>query len=817
MTTLATDALVAERLRVRGTVQGVGFRPAVWRIASELGVVGTVSNDAQGVLIQAVAPASTLDVLAERLRSEAPPMARILAIERRRQALPRALPRAFSIGASTGAGQDAAASFSAVAADTATCAACLAEMLDPFSRRYRYPMTNCTQCGPRLSFVTGVPYDRPNTTMAAYPMCAECRAEYDAPSDRRFHAQPIACHACGPKLTLKRMDGRAFAIDSYTFLDDCDAAGTLLARGCIVAIKGLGGYQLACDATQSTAVARLRALKRREAKPFALMVADLEAVRAWCELSETEARALRSPAAPIVLLRRRRDLAATPANSPADEVAPGLQTLGFMLPSTGAHHLILRRMKRPIVLTSGNLSDEPQAITVEDLAARFAPNAGIDYVLDHERAIARRVDDSVLRVIDGEPRLLRRARGHAPQPLALPPGFEAAPPLLAHGGELKNTFCLLHGGQALLSPHMGDLGDAATWADCRRALADLQAFFGVQPGLHACDSHPDYRSSRQARAATPEPMEVLHHHAHVAACLADNAWPLDAGPVVGVALDGLGWGEDGALWGGEFAIADYCHFHRCGTFKPVALLGAEQAMREPWRNTYAHLMAELKWPAFAMNYAELDLYAFLAAKPRALLDGMLARGVNSPLASSCGRLFDAAAAAMGVCRDHAAYEGQGAVEMEARLDHEVFVREDEDLGYPFAIPRLKGSQLPYVEPLAMWTALLGDLVLKTPVPTMSARFHKGLAAVIVRMIDKVAHARDPDRPLRTVALSGGVFQNRVLHEAVATRLRTAGYAVLAHRQVPCNDGGLALGQAAVAAARYLHAHRPTSEDPAPCA
>jgi len=793
----ATD-LVAEQLRVRGTVQGVGFRPTVWRIASALGISGSVSNDAQGVLIAAVARAEALDLLAQRLRSEAPPLAHIESIERVPVALPAPLPAGFMIGPSR-----SGAPLTAVAADAATCAQCVAEIFDPFSRRFRYPLTNCTHCGPRLSFVTGMPYDRPLTTMAGYTMCADCRAEYESPADRRFHAQPIACHVCGPKLQLKRLDGRAFAVDAYTFLDDCDAAGTLLARGRIVAIKGLGGYQLACDATQAEAVARLRGLKRRERKPFALMSANLDAIRTYCTVDEGAAEALLSPAAPIVLLKRRRETSPHPRI--ADEVAPGLSTLGFMLPSTGVHHLVLCRMKRPIVLTSGNLSDEPQAITLDELAQRFG--SGIDFVLDHDRPIARRIDDSVVCVMDGAPRVLRRARGFVPTPLALPPGFEAAPAVLAYGSELKNSFCLLQRGQALMSQHIGDLEDAACQADYRRALKDLQAFFGFAPQLRACDAHPGYLSTQLAREeaehAGQEAVPVLHHHAHIAACLVDNGWPLGAGPVVGVALDGLGYGEAGELWGGEFAIVDYRRFDRRGSFKPVALLGGEQAMREPWRNTYAQLMAELKWPSFAMNYAELDLHGFLAAKPRALLDGMLQKQVNSPLASSCGRLFDAVAAAMGICREQAAYEGQGAVELEARVDDEVLRFEDEALGYPFAIPRLKGSGLPYIEPLAMWSALLGDLLLATPVPVMAARFHKGLARVIAAMIDKVANAHDLERPLRHVALSGGVFQNKVLLEQVGERLRAAGYTVLAHRRVPCNDGGLSLGQAAVAAARTL--------------
>lgn len=816
---LRASVAVAESIRVRGTVQGVGFRPTTWRIASELGVVGSVINDAQGVLIVAVTVPNLLDELVQRIRSEAPPLARIASIERARIALPSPVPTSFSIGPS-----QLGRPLTAVAADAATCAQCVSEIFDPFGRRFRYPLTNCTHCGPRLSFVTGVPYDRPLTTMAGYAMCEACRAEYESPADRRFHAQPIACHACGPKVSLKRMDGRAFTIDTYTFLDDCDAAGTLLSRGQIVAIKGLGGYQLACDATQPEAVARLRELKRRERKPFALMAADVDAVRAHCEVSEAEAEALSLPPAPIVLLQRRR---AQPQPVIADAVAPGLTTLGFMLPNTGVHHLILRRMKRPIVLTSGNLSDEPQAITLDELRQRFRIDNGssIDFVLDHDRPIARRIDDSVLRVMDGAPRVLRRARGHAPEPIALPPGFEGVPAVLAYGGELKNTFCLMRNGQAMLSQHIGDLEGAATQADYRRALQDLLSFFDFKPRLRACDAHPEYLSTKLAREdserAGHSAVEVLHHHAHIASCLVDNGWPLDGGPVVGVALDGLGYGlnddQCGELWGGEFAIADYTTFDRRGTFKPVSLLGGERAMREPWRNTYAHLMAEMKWPTFAMNYSDLELHAFLAAKPRALLDGMLDKHVNSPLASSCGRLFDAAAAAMGICREHAAYEGQGAIEMEARVDHEVLRFEEEELGYPFSIPRLKGSRLPYIEPLAMWSALLGDLVLGTPVSTMAARFHKGLARVIVKMVDKVANAHNADHPLRHVALSGGVFQNKVLLERVSEQLRDAGYSVLTHRRVPCNDGGLSLGQAAVAAAHTLQPTTTKNTETSPCA
>jgi hydrogenase maturation protein HypF len=684
--------------------------------------------------------------------------------------------------------------------DAATCLECVREIFDPFSRRFRYPFTNCTHCGPRLSIIEGIPYDRSRTTMRAFKLCQACRTEYENPQDRRFHAQPVACHACGPRAWLERADGAAIALDALTTLDAVDAVCSLLQRGEIVAIKGLGGFQLTCDATQEEVVARLRQRKHRERKPFALMARDQDIVRRYCVMDGADEALLQSPSAPIVLMNAR------PGCGVASAIAPGLGTLGFMLPNTPMHHLMLRRMNRPIVLTSGNLADEPQAIANDEAKQRLAGIA--DYFLLHDRDIARRVDDSVMRVVMGTPRLLRRARGHAPATMVLPSGFDAAPPILALGGELKNTFCLLHEGRAILSHHIGDLDNAPTHADYRRAIDDYLCLFDHQPTIVAVDHHPEYLSGKLGRAMVEQQpalalAPVHHHHAHIAACMAENGIALDSGPVIGIALDGLGWGEDGTLWGGEFLLANYAQATRLATFKPVAMPGGEKAARQPWRNTYAHLMAEMGWARFAMNYQPLDLFRFLDAKPRALLDRMIAGSVNSPLASSCGRLFDAAAAAAGVCRERVAYEGQSAIEFESLVDQQTLGGEDDELAYPFAIPRLKGSNLPYVEPLGMWQALLGDLILATPVGVMSARFHKGLAIVIVRMADKLSRHESPDEPIRTVALSGGVFQNRVLLEQVVTRLESQGFKVLTHARVPANDGGLALGQAAVAAARSL--------------
>lgn len=784
---------VAMEIRVRGRVQGVGFRPTVWRMARDLGLAGEVLNDGEGVLIRVGGDRGKVAAFIARVEREAPPLGRIDRIETR--AFDGDLPDDFRIVESVGG--DA---HTQVTPDAALCAECMEEITDPFERRFRYPFTNCTHCGPRLSIIEGIPYDRARTTMAPFAMCEACGAEYRDPGDRRFHAEAIACHACGPKARLIRLDGRIASFDQHSMLDDVDAIGSLIQKGQIVAIKGLGGYHLACDATKADVVARLRALKRRDAKPFALMARDLAVIREYCAVGDAEERLLTSPAAPIVLLDTMG-----PKRLP-EAIAPGLATLGFMLPTTPLHALILRRMSRPVVMTSGNLSDEPQVI--DDDAARERLAGIASHALVHDRRIAYRVDDSVARVVAGRTRLLRRARGYAPAPMALPPGFETAPELLAMGGELKTTFCLVKDGQAILSQHQGDLEDAATFDDYRGSLALYTALFDHAPVALIADRHPEYLSSKLARQRAQAEdlplLEVQHHHAHVAACLAENGHALDAPPVLGIVLDGLGWGDDGTLWGGEFLLADYRGYERLGTFKPVVMPGGAQAVREPWRNLYAHLAAEMGWPSFAMNFADLDVYADLDARPRTTLDAMMRGGINSPKASSCGRLFDAVAAALGICRDRQAYEGEAAARLEAMVDPHTLRHEDEAQGYPFSIPNLRGSGLPYVEPLAMWQSILGDLILKTPAPIMAARFHKGLAKIIVTMAVKLADRGDASR-FETVALSGGCFQNRVLFEEVLRRLEQAGFAVLSHAEVPANDGGLSLGQAAIGAAHLIHA------------
>jgi hydrogenase maturation protein HypF len=777
-------------IRVRGRVQGVGFRPAVWRLATELGLPGEVLNDADGVLIRVAGSEAEISRLIERLTAAPPPLARIDCIETRPIALPGTA--AFRIGDSL-----AGPTRTEIAPDAAICAECAHEVFDPFERRYRYAFATCTHCGPRLSIAHGVPYDRLLTTMAAFPLCADCLAEYADPADRRFHAEAMACHACGPKPRLVRLGGGVVSVDRFSQLDAVDAVATLLLQGLIVAIKGLGGYQLACDATNEDAVTRLRQRKARASKPFALMARDIAVIERYCTPSPEERHELNSPAAPIVLMT-----ATKPQRLP-DAVAPGLALLGFMLPTAPLHLLALRRVERPIVMTSGNPADEPQIIDDTQALERLAPIA--EFALVHDRPIAARVDDSVVRVIDRVPRLLRRARGFAPAPIALPDGFAAAPDLLAMGGELKAAFCLVKDGAAILSQHQGDLEQSAVFADYEHSLSHYRELFDHAPVAVAIDPHPDYLSAKLALERRLPLIEVQHHHAHIAACLAENGRALDAAPVLGIALDGAGWGDDGTIWGGEFLLADYRSARRLATLKPVALLGGAQAMREPWRNLYAHLRAEISWPELRLNFAELEIYEYLAQKPAATLDRMLAEGISAPLASSCGRLFDAVAAALGLCRDRQGYEGEAAARLETIVDPATLHDEDDSLAYPFTIPNLPGSGLPYIEPLAMWNALLGDLIVDTPAGVIAARFHKGLARALTAMALKLAE-RD-DAAFDTVALSGGCFQNAVLLEETVRRLDAAGFAVLTHSRVPANDGGLALGQAAVAAAHLIEEAR----------
>lgn len=792
-------------LRIKGTVQGVGFRPTVYLVAKRLGIVGEILNDSEGVLVVSYADAQNQDDFVRAILENCPPLGKIDSIECNTKELiapedAKNIPLAFEIAESK-----AGNARTSMSPDAAACLSCRQDSSDPFNRRYRYPFTNCTHCGPRLSIIKKIPYDRANTSMSAFPQCPDCLQEYKDPENRRFHAQPNACHACGPKATLLRSDERPFSLDAFTQLDDVDGAGNLILSGKIVAIKGIGGFHIACDATNNDTVNLLRERKHRFAKPFALMARDIETIKRYCTVSAEEEALLQAASAPIVLLQ------VIDAGKISPAVAPGQTTLGFMLPYTPLHHLLLRRIKEPIVLTSCNLTDEPQNIELAE--SRDKMSRLVDYVLDHNRQIVNRIDDSVVKVVGRTPRILRRARGYAPAPISLPAGLEKSE-VLAMGAELKNTFCLIKEGKAILSQHMGDLEDALTYSDYRKNLKLYENLFETDSQIIAIDKHPEYLSSKLGKTLAKErnlPVcQVQHHHAHVAACLAENGRPLNAPPVLGIALDGLGMGDDGELWGGEFLLADYIKSERLATFKPVALLGGSQAMREPWRNTFSHLMAEIGWNRYILDYSDLELTEFFRQKNLETYKGMLASGTSSPKASSCGRLFDAVAGACGICREKASYEGQAAIELEAIACRKELALKDEELIYPFGIPCLKETGMLYIEPVSMWQALLGDLILNTPASVISARFHKGLARSIVKMVNKLATVDDQAR-FDTIVLTGGVFQNALLHELVSSGLEP-NFQVLSHSQVPANDGGIALGQAIVAACLAQKTHNATSQE-----
>jgi hydrogenase maturation protein HypF len=780
--------MAGERIRIRGLVQGVGFRPMVWRVARAAGVRGHVINDGEGVLVSAWGDQGKLDRLCAQIVAQCPPLARIDSMER--EVTDASVPEnaAFEIQASR-----PTAIHTGIVADAATCPDCLAEVFDPDDRRSRYPFTNCTHCGPRLSIVRGIPYDRANTSMAAFRQCPQCQAEYDDPANRRFHAQPNACPECGPRVWLEDASGRELPPSDQGAQDAIALAVALLAQGHIVAIKGIGGFHLACDAADPDTVATLRRRKRRDDKPFALMAAGIPDVERFVRLGDRERELLASTAAPVVLAERRHDGPAL-----AEQLAPNQGMLGFMLPYSPLHHVLLDDWQRtrpgyPLVMTSGNRSDEPQCTDNRDAGSRLHEIA--DYWLLHDREIVNRVDDSVVRVDAGRERLIRRARGYAPTPLPLPPGLERVPALLALGAELKNTFCLIRDGQAIVSQHIGDLEDARTSDAWERSLALYRDLYQHKPQALVVDLHPDYRCTRFGHDwAGRDGLElhaVQHHHAHIASVMADSGRPLDAGPVLGIALDGLGMGSDGTLWGGEFLRADYQGFERLAHLQPVPLPGGTRALLEPWRNTWAHLSTQIGWEQVCQRWPSLELTSWLQTRPLETFEQMLHRGLNSPLSSSCGRLFDAVAAALGLRRERISYEGQAAIELE-QLAREAG---DESVGYPLEM------QNGVIQVAPMWNALLDDLAAGVDKARIAARFHNGLAAAICGCAGQLC----AEQSLGTVALSGGVFQNRTLFAAVQQGLEDRQLQVLSHSRVPSNDGGIALGQALIGAARMLQA------------
>ncbi|GAA3936622.1 carbamoyltransferase HypF [Actinomadura viridis] len=745
------------RIRVEGTVQGVGFRPFVYALAAEHGVAGFVGNDCGGVFAEVEGDPPALAAFVGALERRAPPLAVVERVTT--EPIPAVGERGFRIAPS----EDAEARRALVPPDLATCEDCLAEVFAPSGRRRHYAFTNCTGCGPRFTIVTGVPYDRAATTMAGFALCDDCAGEYKDPEDRRFHAQPVCCPACGPALRFHGPNGRPVRGEPV------EVAARWLRQGRIVAVKGLGGYHLAVLADHEAAVTALRDRKHREAKPFAVMVPDLDAARTLVGLEEAAERLLSGTRRPIVLLPRRLDARV------AQAVAPGARHLGIMLPYTPLHHLLARRVARPIVLTSGNVSDEPIAHRDEDAVTRLSGIA--DGFLLHDRPIHVRADDSVVRLFRGRELPLRRSRGYVPSPLTVRTRF--ARPLLACGAELKNTFCVASGDRVFLSPHIGDLENYETLRSFTEGIEHFCRLFGVRPQIIAHDLHPDYLSTKYAlERGDAETAAVQHHHAHIASCLADNGHD---GPVIGIALDGLGYGDDGTLWGGELLVADLAGYERAGHLETVPMPGGAAAVREPWRMAAAHLDALYgdDVPDLAVVRRHPDQWASVTTLARTR--------TNAPSTSSAGRLFDAVSAI--VCgRDTAAYEGQAAIELEQRADT------GERGGYAMTVTDgapllLRGTDLV--------RGAVDDLASGVGPGRIAARFHNGLAFALVR----AACALRDRTGLRVAALSGGVFQNMILLERVVTGLERENFTVLVHSRVPPNDGGICLGQAVVAATR----------------
>ncbi|MEU2156122.1 carbamoyltransferase HypF [Streptomyces sp. NPDC019396] len=797
------------RVTVRGVVQGVGFRPYVYTLATGLELAGHVTNTGDGVVAEVEGAPLAVASFCTRIGVDIPPLALVESVHD--EELPATGASGFAIVASLKDGPIR----TLVSPDTATCDDCLAELADPDDRRHRHPFITCTHCGPRFTIVTGLPYDRAHTTMADFRMCEECAQEYEDPGDRRFHAQPVACHACGPRLRLilapaapglrhelvESLDPNDRSLIGPVAADPIDHARRLLAEGAILAVKGLGGYHLACDATNHSAVALLRRRKARGDKPFALMARDLATVEHLVHLGTAERELLTGSIRPIVLLRRRAEPLSRPgAPRPAAVVAPGSPDLGVMLPYTPVHHLLLgpgdpSRPQAPagpelLVMTSGNFVGEPIVTDDTEALDRLAHLA--DAWLLHDRPIHVPCDDSVVRVCDGEPLIVRRSRGYAPLPMTLPVPVVSA---LAVGGDLKNTLCLGSGRKAWLSAHIGDMDDLATQHAFECAEEQLEQITGVRPALLAADRHPGYRSGQWAqRHADDRPLvRVQHHHAHVASAMAEHG--LDGGePVIGVAFDGTGYGDDGAVWGGEFLLADYDGFTRYAHLSYAPLPGGDAAVQRPYRMALAHLWAaRIEWTP------DLPCVQACPEREQSVLARQLERGLNCVPTSSMGRLFDAVSSLAGVCH-LVGYEAQAAVELEAAAVGAAGVHPEagsEADAYAFALrpPQPDGQDPLTADPAPVLAAVARDLRTGTPAAVIAARFH----AAVARLVRTVCASAREQHGLTTVALTGGVFANAMLSSACARGLREDGFTVLRHHRIPPNDGGLALGQLVVAA------------------
>ncbi|ECC9554989.1 hydrogenase maturation protein [Salmonella enterica subsp. salamae] len=743
---MAIDTPSGVQLRIRGKVQGVGFRPFVWQLAQQLRLHGDVCNDGDGVVVRLLEEPSQFIAA---LYQDCPPLARIDSVEHASLIWER-IPTDFAIRQSAGGSMN-----TQIVPDAATCPACLAEMNTPGERRYRYPFINCTHCGPRFTIIRAMPYDRPFTVMAAFPLCPECDNEYRDPYDRRFHAQPVACPSCGPHLEWRSQHERA---EQEAALQ---AAVAQLNAGGIIAVKGLGGFHLACDARNDAAVAKLRARKHRPAKPLAVMLPTAQTLPAAAR------SLLTTPAAPIVLVDKQY------VPSLGEGIAPGLTEVGVMLPANPLQHLLLQELNYPLVMTSGNLSGRPPAITNEQALDDLHDIA--DGFLLHNRDIVQRMDDSVVRD-SGE--MLRRSRGYVPDAIALPPGFRDVPPILCLGADLKNTFCLVRGEQAVVSQHLGDLSDDGIQAQWREALRLIQSIYDFTPERIVCDAHPGYVSSQWASEMCLPTETVLHHHAHAAACLAEHGWPLDGGEVIALTVDGIGMGENGALWGGECLRVNYRECEHLGGLPAVALPGGDLAAKQPWRNLLAQCLR------FVPDWQDYPETAGLQQQNWNVLARAIERGVNAPLASSCGRLFDAVAAALRCAPALLSYEGEAACALEA------LASQCAGVAHPVTMP-LNGAQL---DVAVFWRQWLNWQA----APTQRAwAFHDALACGFATLMRQQATARG----ITTLVFSGGVIHNRLLRARLTFYL--SDFKLLFPQQLPAGDGGLSLGQGVIAAARRL--------------
>ena len=761
---LCLVSIIRRHYKINGIVQGVGFRPFVYRLAHELNLSGWTRNTPSGVEIEVQGAEEVLVAFGRRLLGELPPLASISSITFNNT--PLSDDSCFSILPSAGGAADIQ-----VAPDSKLCKDCLHELLDPTDRRFRYPFITCTNCGPRYSIITGIPYDRPKTTMAGFPLCPECMGEYHDPANRRFHAQPVACPVCGPIMTLLDAAGVVLATGDDAIL----RAVEQLSAGNILAVKGIGGYHLAVDACNHDAVQQLRQRKKRDEKPFAVMAADMTVARQLAVMNELEERLLESPEAPIVIVPQHPD-------SPLSAlIAPGNGWVGLMLPYAPQHWLLLEQMQA-LVMTSGNSSNEPVIFQDEDALQKLSGIA--DFLLVHNRPIHIREDDSVVRVFQGRPLFYRRARGYAPRAVQLPFATE---PVLAVGAELKSAVCLVRGNQAFLSQHIGDLQNDATGDSFRHTIDHLSRILELAPSSIACDLHPDYISTRAAEEhaaiGQKQLFRIQHHHAHLASCMAENG--LD-GEVIGVIFDGTGYGSDGTIWGGEFLVGGYEGFRRAGHFRPVRLPGGDAAVRAPWRMALAYLHQAMGDAAFTINH---PVAGFLTGSERDIFAAMLQKGLNAPYTTSCGRMFDAVAALLNV-RHTVSYDGQAGMELEA-LAEEAKTLPAGSYSYGTCNHETEPAQLDFS---AMFAEIFTDINSGIGPSSVAHRFHQTIAAAATEICRRIAESTGCNR----IVLSGGVFQNRLLTDMLYTDLTKHGLQVFTHRLVPPNDGGIALGQAAIA-------------------